>query len=289
MAKKVDPLKAKAAKQKKIAIGLVVALVAVMAVQGPKTLKMLKGPQPVSTADALTPIAPPAGSPPVPAAPGGVVPAAGTAAPVDPSAGAAAAVLVDSDVAPPPGEGQLISFEEFASKDPFAQQVSAGGSAASPADGDVPSAGDGAPTAGAGRSGGGSSPGGGSGGGGLVSPSPGAGGSGSGSAQPVSPPVIAPAPPRPTIPISTATVISVNGVSGPVAITETFPEADPVFVLVRLGTDGKSVEIGIAGGSYADGEETITLELGKPLTLQNTADGARYELKLLAVGPQTAG
>ena len=34
---------------------------------------------------------------------------------------------------------------------------------------------------------------------------------------------------------------------------------------------------------YADGDDTITLALGKKLTLQNTADGSRYELELLAV------
>ena len=44
MAKKVDPLKAKAAKQRKMAIGLGVMLLAVVAFQGPKTLKLLKGP-----------------------------------------------------------------------------------------------------------------------------------------------------------------------------------------------------------------------------------------------------
>ena len=48
MAKRIDPAKAKAAKQKKIAIGLVVLLVAVLVIQGPKMLKMLKGPQPAA-------------------------------------------------------------------------------------------------------------------------------------------------------------------------------------------------------------------------------------------------
>ena len=49
-AKRVDPLKAKAAKQKKIAIGLCVMFVLVLAYQGPKTLKLLKGPQPAAVA-----------------------------------------------------------------------------------------------------------------------------------------------------------------------------------------------------------------------------------------------
>ncbi len=54
-------------------------------------------------------------------------------------------------------------------------------------------------------------------------------------------------------------------------------------MLARVAKNGKSVEIGIAGGEYASGGETITLGLGKKLTLQNTADGSRYELALLAV------
>jgi hypothetical protein len=57
-------------------------------------------------------------------------------------------------------------------------------------------------------------------------------------------------------------------------------------VLVKVARNGKSVEIGIAGGEYADGGETITLALGKKLTLQNTADGSRYELQLLTIQGQ---
>ena len=53
-----------------------------------------------------------------------------------------------------------------------------------------------------------------------------------------------------------------------------------------MATNGKSVEIGIAGGEYAGGGETITLGLGKKITLQNTADGSRYELELLAIQGQ---
>ena len=57
-------------------------------------------------------------------------------------------------------------------------------------------------------------------------------------------------------------------------------------MLVSVAKNGKSVEIGIAGGEYAAGGETITLGLGKKLTLQNTADGSRYELQLLTVEGQ---
>ncbi len=54
-------------------------------------------------------------------------------------------------------------------------------------------------------------------------------------------------------------------------------------MLVSVAKNGKSVELGIAGGTYANGEQTIRLELGQPLTLQNTADGTRYVLELRAV------
>jgi len=36
----------------------------------------------------------------------------------------------------------------------------------------------------------------------------------------------------------------------------------------------------IAGGSYADGASALTLTVGQPVTLQNTADGTRYTLLL---------
>ena len=83
--------------------------------------------------------------------------------------------------------------------------------------------------------------------------------------------------------VAAATSISVNGVAEDVATEGSFPKDEPTFVLVEIAKNGKSVEIGIAGGEYAGGDETITLALGKKLTLQNTADGSRYELQLLAV------
>ena len=60
-------------------------------------------------------------------------------------------------------------------------------------------------------------------------------------------------------------------------------------VLVRAGADGLPVgrlqaKIGIAGGALASGAGTVTLRPGKPVTLVNTADGTRYELKLVSTG-----
>lgn len=277
--KRVDPVAAKAARQKKMAIVLGVVFLAVAGLQGPKTVKMLQGPQPVEPAAATTAAttAAPATAPATAAPP---------AAPAAPAAGAAPAEqppaqLVASDAAPVPGEGQLVSFEQFASKDPFAQQVpgASGSGAASGGSGSSSAAAGGGKRAGGKGAGPASASGDGS-GGSIVPPATTA------PAAPTPPAVTTPAP-MPTVPQATETAIAVNGVvTGALQPDSTFPAADPIFVLVRLGADGKSVEIGIAGGSYANGEDTIRLELGKPLTLQNTSDGARYELKLVSVAPR---
>ena len=258
-AKRIDPLKAKQAKQKKIAIGGFVVLLAVLGFQGPKTLKMLKGPQPVaSTAPATTA---PAGVAP---APGAVAPGGIAAGAVPPLATAAAelSAVADSDASPEAEQGQLATFERFASKDPFAQQATAVAAppAAAPADGTKAPPTD--AKAGAEPSTGGSA---GSGDGATD-----AGFTTGGSTD------------EPTE-IAAATSIAVNGVAEDVAVDGAFPTEEPTFLLVKLAKNGKSVEIGIAGGEYASGGETITLGLGKKLTLQNTADGSRYELKLLAI------
>jgi hypothetical protein len=272
-AKRVDPLKAKAAKQKKIAIGGFVVLILVLAVQGPKTLKMLKGPQPAAQAAATTP----ATTTPAPMTPGTTTPglptpapAAGGAVPGAPEPAAAAAELAsvpDSDQAPVVEEGQLATFERFSSKDPFAQQAQPVETptakprpkpttepAADPAADPTKSA---SPTN--------------AGGSGTTSTSATDGGFTTGGTA-SSPPLLA-----------TSTSIAVNGVPEAVTLDTPFPAAQPTFVLVSVATDGKSVEIGVDGGKYADGDATLKLLLGKKITLQNTADGSRYELVLLSI------
>ena len=82
---------------------------------------------------------------------------------------------------------------------------------------------------------------------------------------------------------ATETTISINGSTESVVAKGSFPAADPVFVLESLAADGKSAQISVAGGSYSDGKQTIKLQIGKKLTLQNTSDGSRYDLELLTV------
>ena len=79
------------------------------------------------------------------------------------------------------------------------------------------------------------------------------------------------------------TTISINGATESVAALAEFPAADPVFVLESLAADGKSALISVAGGSYTNGKQTVKLQIGKRLTLQNTSDGSRYDLELLTV------
>jgi hypothetical protein len=155
------------------------------------------------------------------------------------------AALVDTDVAPTPEDGQLVSFGRFVSKDPFAQQL--GGAAGS---------------SGVGGAGGGGAP-----------------------RKPVKVPEPELEPAAPTAPKTpahapTSARITVDGTAGAVAVGAAFPSGDPVFKLVSLGK--RSAKIAIEGGSYASGAATLTLKQGEPVTLVNTADGARYRVVLVA-------
>ena len=260
MAKRVDPLKAKKAKQKKVAIGLCVLLAGVVAFQGPKMLKMMKGPQAAAVAEPATPAATPT---PTPAVPGATVAASPTVVPVVPGQ---EAVLADSDVAPDAQSGQLLSIDSFSTKDPFAQQVTE----VVPSDNPAP-ANDSAPPATDSPTDSGAPP-------GTFDPL----GSNPQDQDPNAPPVsTTPSVDPPAT--ATETTISINGSTESVVTLAKFPAADPVFVLESLAKDGKSVEISVAGGSYSNGKQTIKLQVGKRLTLQNTSDGARYDLELLTI------
>ena len=166
----------------------------------------------------------------------------GAVAPLTPTP--APAALIDSDPQPTPAEGQLVSFDRFESKDPFVQQVT-----------DTPQ----------GQTSGPSTP---------AAP-------GDKADDPdgtASEPEPAPAP-APAVAARTAR-ISVNGTTHEVAVKATFPEDDPIFRLVSVA--GGVAKIGIVGGSYASGTQTISLKKGgNPVTLMNTADGTTYVLRYL--------
>ncbi|HEY2543752.1 MAG TPA: hypothetical protein VGH92_11965 [Gaiellaceae bacterium] len=151
-----------------------------------------------------------------------------------------------------PDAGQLTQFERFASKDPFTDSVQKTSGSAAPA-----------------------------------SPS-----SASSPSSPASPKTQPAAPKTPPAPPPTTAVISVNGELMVVTVNTDFPTSgavfsqagSPLFHLLSLTT--KSAKVAIAGGSYADGAAALTLTVGKPVTLQNTADGTRYTLLLEPQGTQ---
>jgi hypothetical protein len=74
--------------------------------------------------------------------------------------------------------------------------------------------------------------------------------------------------------------ISVNGKTSHVSADGAFPSDDPVFRLV--GWTKTTAKIGIVGGSYTGGAPTLTIQLGHPVTLENTTDGKQYRLELVA-------
>ena len=249
MAKKFDP-KAKAKRQKIIAAVGGVILLGVLAFQVPRTLKMLH--QSNANAADTTPTATTSsttatGLIAAPSLGGGNATASATS-------NVSSDGVNDPDVLPAPQSGQLLAFSRFRSKDPFSQQIglncAAGGSQQ-----------------------------------GCPSTSPGTGTTLGGTKPPVKPPARTLTP---TVTPSTgraarltSAVISVNGASQTVRVGASFPSSAPTFKLVSLTKS--SARIGIAGGSLASGQQTVTLKLNKQLTLMNTADGTRYVLRLLSV------
>ncbi|MFL5968150.1 MAG: hypothetical protein ACJ74L_01015 [Gaiellaceae bacterium] len=242
MAKRVDPLKAKQRKQKIIAAVLGVVFLGVGAFQGPKLWKQLHpknaGPRPSYDAQ---PASATTGATPSLAAPTLGGSAAPSATPASPSLASATPTVED---------GQLNSFSLFASKDPFAQQLSDEQPAASSS-----SSSSGGSTSTRLSSG---------------KPATRAGGSAS-----------APTP-------GTA-VISVNGTLYTAAVGTDFPQASstdpsivPLFHVVSL--TAHSAKISIVGGSYSSGAPAVTLTENKPVTLMNTADRTRYKLILKPAG-----
>lgn len=256
---KQDVVKAKAAKQKKIAIVGAVLFVVIAAIQVPKTMKMLnKKPAPpitstvTTTTGVTTPSASAAPSDPnslaAPTLGGSPTTVLPSASPSTSSSDLVSAVPVSA------GTGQLQTFERFATKDPFAVQAGASGTSSSTSSG-----------------------------------SAGGGGTTSTTSTPTPPTPAPPTPPTtapPTVPAAQqSAIISVNGELASVSVGTDFPTAGTVFsrvgAIFHLVSAGpKGAKVAIAGGAYADGSKAISLTLGKPLTLQNTADGTKYTLIL---------
>ncbi len=260
MASKRKPATTRAKEKEKrqkiiLAVGCVI-LLGLLAVEGPKTWSMMNAKPPADEAharprpgSATTPGAAPVTS----AAPAVVQP--GT--PETPVVVANGIGIAETSGQPAPEDGKLIMFGRFRTKNPFIQQVGATPAPATPTTPAVtPTT---PPTAPGGTTTTPSSP-------PKTPPAPGT--------TPTGPPAQPPAKP------SSAT-IAVNGVSQSVAVNGTFPTSQPTFKLVSV-TKG-AAKIGLVGGSYSSGAPTITLKVGKTVTLMNTADGTRYKLHLVSV------
>ena len=254
MAKKKFDRKAKAKRQKVIlAVGSVL-LLGVLAFQVPRTMKMMKSPTASSSPSPSTTTTSVAGSTPL-APPS--LDGSSTAATSGSGAASTASTSTDGVSDPsnplPPNSGQLVSFSKFKSKDPFHQQISD-----------------------------------------CTAESSGPGGCGSSTTSPSAKPASTQKPGSSSAPSSLVVTsgskpiavkakqatISVNGTAGTVTVGGSFPTSAPVFTLVSLTST--SAKIGIAGGSYENGAATVTLVKGKTVTLMNTANGARYTLRLLS-------
>ena len=163
--------------------------------------------------------------------------------------------LANTDVPPASDGSQLVVFSVFATKNPFTPQATTvaiattGATAANKPGADVPSTTTSTTTT-------------------PTSTTP----------TTTTPSVVPTAPTTTTTPASSPTgAISVNGIVAHVGIQGTFPTGAPVFRLVSYTTD--SAQVGIVGGSYASGSSTLTLQVHKPVTLQNTTDQTTYKLE----------
>jgi hypothetical protein len=176
--------------------------------------------------------------------PAAVAPVPGTPVPGTPVSATPTpgAGLIDSDPAAQAAGGQLVTFDRFSSKDPFQQQAVLSASSSS------------SPTD-------------------TKVESPASTDAPTSSTKP---------PPPPPAPAPTTASIRVNGSTETVSKGGTFPQSDPVFVL--LSVSGTTAKIAISGGSLDSGGATVTLKKGKKLTLENTVDSARYVLLLVSTG-----
>jgi hypothetical protein len=92
-------------------------------------------------------------------------------------------------------------------------------------------------------------------------------------------PFVRVSPSSSTQPAAGAT-IEVNGTSEDVRVNDPFPASDPTFKLVSV-TETAAV-IGLVSGSFSNGDDTITINVGETLVLA-ADDGARYTIKIVSV------
>jgi hypothetical protein len=240
-----DKRKRREAKQKKMLLVLIPVLIAMVAWQGPKLMKQLKGSS-AETAPAAATVESPA-NPGVDAAAAGTDETAPAEAPVptDPAEIAAAVKeLPASEKHPIPDENQLISFSRFSASDPFSPLVVEEDTSTTTDSGTSTTPSTTPPT--------------------TAPPTaypPTTGGS------------------TPTTPTQVA--LSVNGHPLVLGVGDTFPTVDPAFTIVTINPD--SVVIGLTDGSFSDGQQSITVRKGEQVTLVSQPDGTRFTIRVVEI------
>jgi hypothetical protein len=235
-----DRQQARDKKMKKVAVGLAAVLAVVLVFEVPKVLNSGGSSSPTAgRAVATTPST--SAAAPTTAAPTTTPPGTAAAA-VTP---VTSAKLPNSDMLPRAGKAQLFAFSQFASKDPFVQQVNLAAATSTSSSGSKSNSNTNykPPTAVIGTTA-------------AVTHQTGR-----------------------ALAVTGAARISVNGRIQVVRVGASFPSANPLFRLVSV--TGGVARIGIASGSYQSGAKTVSLGAGRTLTLVDTADGIRYQLRLL--------
>jgi hypothetical protein len=74
--------------------------------------------------------------------------------------------------------------------------------------------------------------------------------------------------------------VEVNGTSEDLSVGNAFPAGDPTFELASVSV--QSATIGLVSGTFSNGDDTITINVGETLVLV-ADDGARYAIKLVSV------
>lgn len=258
--------KQKAAKQKKLLLLLIPVLVAALAVQGPRLMKHFS-----SAKEKTQAVQGQVAEGYEELAPGGVPTAPAEAPTADPAVAIAATQgLPNTDTPPEADEGELISFTRFTARDPFVQLVedtteegdgTEDTSSSATDSGSTSDSGTTTDTSSSDSSSSSSSSGTDS--GGTTDSGSGGDTSGGDEAQ------------------TTDVSISVNGAVVVVRVGDTFPPNDPAFKLVAV--ENGVAKIGLAGGSFSNGSQTINLQVGDSVTLISQPDGARFTIKIVTI------
>jgi len=243
-------------RMKIIAIGGAVLLAAILAFEMPHYLGGKKSP--ATAASTTTTTAAAAGTPMAAGTPTAVV------------ATSSSVKLTSSDLLPVRKKSQLYAFSHFSSHNPFVPQVSdSTGTSSSGSTGTSGSTSSGGSSSSSGSTSGSTSSGNTS---GSQSAPQGVSGSSSSSSSSGAANVGT---------MANSATVEVNGKIQSVPLGASFPTSNPVFKLVSV--TGKSAKIGISNGGFSDGKATVSVAVGRSLTLVNKTNGRRYVLLLLSV------